>query len=55
MVEGSTLLWDELCAFCGVDDKDLQNYVIVAQYVDVLKRLGKLEAVINEQMDLIQA
>ena len=33
MVEGSTLLWDELCAFRGLDEKDLQNFVCVAQYV----------------------
>lgn len=40
-VEGSTLLWDELCAFRGVDEKDLQNYVITAQYISALKRIGK--------------
>lgn len=41
-VEGSTFLWDELCAFQGVDEKDLQNYVIVAQYINALKRFGRL-------------
>ena len=30
-VEGSTMLWDELSAFQGVDAKDLQNYVITAE------------------------
>lgn len=30
MVEGSTLLWDELRAFQGLDEKDLQNFVMVA-------------------------
>lgn len=38
MVEGSTLLWDELRAFQGLDEKDLQNYVMVAQYIDALRR-----------------
>ena len=40
----SALLWDELCAFRGVDEKDLQNYIIVAQYLLALERFGKLEA-----------
>ena len=38
-VEGSTLLWEELCAFQGVDENDLKNYVIVAQYIHALRRL----------------
>ena len=41
MVEGSTLLWDELCAFQGVDETDLRNYVCVAQYLGALRRMGK--------------
>ena len=32
-VEGSTQLWDELCAYQGVDSADLENYVVTAQYV----------------------
>lgn len=43
LVEGSTMLWDELCCFQGVDKKDLQNDVIVAQYVNALQRFGKLD------------
>lgn len=43
MVEGSTMLWDELCAFQGLDKKDLQNYVIVAQYISALQRFGKID------------
>lgn len=39
MVEGSTRLWDELCAFQGVDEADLQNPYCVAQYIACLKRL----------------
>ncbi|MDH6363781.1 hypothetical protein M2139_000618 [Enterococcus sp. PF1-24] len=42
MVEGSTMLWDELCAFQGLDEKDIDNYVCVAQYIDSLKRFGQL-------------
>ena len=30
-VEGSTLLWDELCAARGLDEEDLQNFASVAQ------------------------
>lgn len=40
MVEGSTMLWDELCAFQGVDERDLENFVIVAEYVNALRRFG---------------
>lgn len=40
MVEGSTMLWDELCAFRGLDQKDLQNYVCVAEYIASLQRFG---------------
>lgn len=47
-VEGCTMLWDELCAFQGLDEKDLQNYFCVAQYINSLKRFGLLEAVLSE-------
>lgn len=47
IVEGSTMLWDELCAFRGVDEKDLKKCVVVAQYIDALKRFGKLDSVIR--------
>lgn len=42
-VEGSAMLWDELCAFQGLDGQDLKNYVIVGQYIQCLKRFDKLE------------
>jgi hypothetical protein len=42
-VEGSSLLWDELYAFRGLNETDLQNYYSVAEYVACLKRFGKLE------------
>lgn len=31
--EGSSLLWDELCAFQGLDEHDLQNCFLVAMHV----------------------
>lgn len=47
VVEGSTMLWDELCAFQGVDEKDLENYVVVADYINALQRFGKLDSVLG--------
>lgn len=47
MLEGSTLLWDELCAFQGLDEMDLQNYVCVAEYILALKKFGKLDIVLS--------
>lgn len=32
-VEGSERLWDELCAYQGLDAADIENYVCGAQYV----------------------
>lgn len=32
-VEGSSYLYDELMAFTGLDDKDITNYFLVAQYI----------------------
>lgn len=37
-VEGSSLLWDELMAFKGLDEEELQNYFSVAMYILSLKR-----------------
>lgn len=45
-VEGSSLLWDELYAFQGLDEKDIQNYFCVAEYISCLKKLGILERVL---------
>lgn len=39
MVEGSTMLWDELFAFQGIDEADIQNPYCVAQYIACLKGL----------------
>ncbi len=48
LVEGSTMLWDELCCFQGIDEQDLQNYVVVAQYVNALQRFGKMNIIADE-------
>ncbi len=32
-VEGSSYLYDELMTFTGLDDKDITNYFLVAQYI----------------------
>jgi len=33
LAEGSSLLWDELFFWRGLDEKDLENYYLVAEYV----------------------
>jgi len=50
MVEGSSLLWDELCAFRGLDADDLENYFLVAEYVDCLKRFDLLDEVLSQNV-----
>lgn len=47
-VEGSSLLWDELCAFIGLDEKDLTNFVCVANYITALKHTGLLQNVVDD-------
>ncbi|MCQ2505300.1 MAG: hypothetical protein MJ103_08705 [Saccharofermentans sp.] len=42
-VEGSSLLWDELCAYQGLDQDDLDNPVSVAEYVECMKKFGKMK------------
>ena len=39
-VEGSGELYDELVAFRGVDDKDLENFYLVAEYVSNAQKFG---------------
>lgn len=46
-VEGSSLLWDEIYAFQGLDEKDIQNYFCVAEYISCLKKFGLLENVLR--------
>jgi len=40
-VEGTSLLWDELCAFQGLDEKDIENFFCVAQYIAAIKKFGQ--------------
>ncbi len=49
LVEGSSLLWDELCAFRGLDEEDLANYYQVAEYVACLKRFDLLDSVLAQK------
>jgi len=49
LVEGSSLLWDELFAFRGLDDEDLANYYQVAEYVGCLKRFDLLDSVLTQK------
>lgn len=38
LVEGNETLYDELCAFQGLDDRDLENYFCVARYITCLRK-----------------
>lgn len=46
MVEGSSLLWDELFAFRGLDEDDLSNFYLVAEYISCLKKFNILNSVL---------
>ncbi len=48
-VEGSTMLYDELNAIRGLDEKDLQNYVVVAEYINALKKFNMLDKVVTKR------
>ena len=48
MVEGSSLLWDELFAFRGLDADDLENFYLVAEYVACLRRFDLLDRVLTK-------
>lgn len=41
-VEKCALLWDELLCYQGLDKMDLENPVIVAEYVECMKKFGKM-------------
>lgn len=46
MVEGSSLLWDELFAFRGLDENDLTNCYLVAEYISCLEKSDNLDSVL---------
>lgn len=48
MVEGSSLLWDELFAFRGLDDDDLTNFYLVAEYISCLNKFDNLDNVLAQ-------
>ena len=37
MVERETMLYDECRVFQSIDEKDLESYVVVADYIGALK------------------
>ena len=43
-VEGSSLLWDELCAFQGLDEMDIENSFCVAQYIYAIEKFGQCDS-----------
>ena len=47
LVEGSSLLWDELYAHRGLNEADLENVYTVAEYISCLKRFGLLEETLS--------
>ena len=49
MVEGSGELADQLVAFAGLDQADLDNYYLVANYIACLEKYGLLAQVVPAQ------
>ena len=49
LVEGSSLLWDELCAFIGLDKDDLNNFYLVAEYVACARKFGILDNIADRE------
>lgn len=47
-VEGSSNLWDELFAFRGLDERDSDNFYLVAQYIYCLRRFGILDDILKQ-------
>lgn len=48
LVEGSSLLWDELYAHRGLSEVDLGNAYAVAEYIGCLRRFGLLEETLSQ-------
>jgi hypothetical protein len=46
LVEGSSELWDELFAYQGLDEKDLDNFYLVAEYIACLRKFHMLDNVL---------
>ena len=55
-VEGSSELWDDLFAFRGLDEADLNNFYLVVEYVSCLRKFDMLDEVLagTEQAGLQQ-
>lgn len=50
-VEGSSMLWDELFAFRGLDEDDLNNCYLVSEYISCLKRFDLLDGVLQKRFE----
>lgn len=48
-VEGSQFLFDQVIMYQGLDEKDLTNVYLVADYVETLMKYGRLEEVLNQE------
>ena len=49
MVEGSVMLCDELRAFQGLDETDINNISIVSDYINCLKKFNMLQKVLGNE------
>ncbi len=47
IVEGSSLLWDELYAQRGLNENNLSNFYCVAEYITCLSRFDQLQRVLS--------
>ncbi|MDD1723895.1 MAG: hypothetical protein LUQ07_02055 [Methanospirillum sp.] len=47
LVEGNSQLWDELFVYRGLDEDDITNYYLVAEYIRCLKKTGNLDGVLS--------
>lgn len=48
LVEGCSELWDELFAFRGLDENDLNNFYLVAEYINCLQKFNMLDDVLKQ-------
>lgn len=46
-LQGSSLLWDEMFAIKGLSETDLDNYFLVAEYINCLKKFDMLKSILN--------
>ena len=49
-VEGSPTLTDEISLFQGLNERELTNIYLVAQYIQILKKYNRLDSVLNHEI-----